>query len=470
MAMKSKLSFLLSVLVLVVGCGGPGSGPGVLEMGETWLATYLGDEKIGYSVSRYDKYADGYRFDNLIKMKIAMAGITQEIRSRSVVVTGPDLTLQSLKFSFESQNRSLKATGTVKGNELVIQAGEDKPRVIRLEGPVYPMAALGKLVKGHKPKSESTFRLKVFDATVMSVVPVEVTILGQEKLTIGDKVYDALKVETRMARFTVTSWLDRNGMTLAEKSPPKMRSERTSPERAMAGESGKARLDLLKMFRVQVDTVVREPARVHRAKLEISGVRPGDFEFASVNQRVLSKKPLQLEVLVPKPGSSPIPLPIKTEQAFLEPSFAIQCDNPEIQAKMHEALGEPKEAVSAARKLVSWVFTVLEKEPTASFPSALDVLKHMKGDCNEHAVFYAALARAAGIPTKVAVGLVYMNGAFYYHAWNEVFLGKWIPVDATFGEFPASALHLKLSEGELREQAQILAVVGRIGIRILEFE
>ena len=102
-------------------------------------------------------------------------------------------------------------------------------------------------------------------------------------------------------------------------------------------------------------------------------------------------------------------------------------------------------------------------------PECLDVIKTMKGDCNEHAVLFAALARAAGIPTKTAVGLLYMNRAFYYHAWNEVYLGKWIPVDATFGECPASALHLKLAEGELSEQAEILGLVGTIGIKVKEF-
>jgi hypothetical protein len=80
------------------------------------------------------------------------------------------------------------------------------------------------------------------------------------------------------------------------------------------------------------------------------------------------------------------------------------------------------------------------------------------------------MARAAGIPTKIDVGLIYMNRAFYYHAWNEVYLGKWVPVDATFGEFPASALHLKLAEGDLSQQAEILGLVGSIKIAVKEFD
>ena len=151
--------------------------------------------------------------------------------------------------------------------------------------------------------------------------------------------------------------------------------------------------------------------------------------------------------------------------------MTIQCDAPELTRRASEAVAGAGTALEVAEVLTDWVFLNVEKEPTASFPTALDVLRHMKGDCNEHSVLFAALARAAGLPAKVSVGLVYMEGAFYYHAWNEVLLGDvWMPVDATFGQFPAAALRLKLSEGEIGEQAKILGVVGRLGIEVESFE
>ncbi len=48
-----------------------------------------------------------------------------------------------------------------------------------------------------------------------------------------------------------------------------------------------------------------------------------------------------------------------------------------------------------------------------SIPNALEVLESKKGDCNEHTVLFNALARAAGIPAKTAVGVVYLRGAFF---------------------------------------------------------
>ena len=66
--------------------------------------------------------------------------------------------------------------------------------------------------------------------------------------------------------------------------------------------------------------------------------------------------------------------------------------------------------------------SIIEKKPTVSLPSALEVLKTRVGDCNEHTALYVAMARALGIPARIAVGLVYLRGAFYYHAWAEVWL------------------------------------------------
>jgi transglutaminase-like putative cysteine protease len=59
-----------------------------------------------------------------------------------------------------------------------------------------------------------------------------------------------------------------------------------------------------------------------------------------------------------------------------------------------------------------------------SLPSAREVLRTRVGDCNEHTVLYVAMARALGMPAPIAVGLVFVYGAFYDHAWPEVYLTR----------------------------------------------
>jgi transglutaminase-like putative cysteine protease len=90
------------------------------------------------------------------------------------------------------------------------------------------------------------------------------------------------------------------------------------------------------------------------------------------------------------------------------------------------------------------------------------------GDCNEHAMLLAALARAAGIPARVEAGLVYMKGRFYYHAWNLLFLGRWVTADAVFGQLPADVTHLRLVTGSMQQQLDLAAVIGNITIDVID--
>ena len=72
------------------------------------------------------------------------------------------------------------------------------------------------------------------------------------------------------------------------------------------------------------------------------------------------------------------------------------------------------------------------------------ILADPSGDCNEYAILFAALARAAGIPTKVAEGYRYQDGYWAGHMWNEVWVGEWIAVDPSHRQTAPDALVVKL--------------------------
>jgi transglutaminase-like putative cysteine protease len=103
-----------------------------------------------------------------------------------------------------------------------------------------------------------------------------------------------------------------------------------------------------------------------------------------------------------------------------------------------------------------------------SVPNALEVLKNKVGDCNEHSVLTVALLRATGVPAQIEAGLVYMHGRFYYHAWNVFYSGKWITADAVFNQVPADVTHLRFVRGDGAEQLNLMGVMGKIKLEVLE--
>ncbi len=68
---------------------------------------------------------------------------------------------------------------------------------------------------------------------------------------------------------------------------------------------------------------------------------------------------------------------------------------------------DPWEKATAINK---WVAQNLrDKNFKAAFAAAGEVARNLTGDCTEHAVLTAAMCRAVGVPSRVVIGLVYVE-------------------------------------------------------------
>ncbi|HJW33754.1 MAG TPA: transglutaminase domain-containing protein [Holophagaceae bacterium] len=95
---------------------------------------------------------------------------------------------------------------------------------------------------------------------------------------------------------------------------------------------------------------------------------------------------------------------------------------------------------------------ITDKDYSVGFASALEVAHIPKGDCTEHGVLAVALLRKLGVPARGAVGWVALDGMLGPHFWVEVKLEqRWVPVDPTFDQAPASAFRMKLGDTTLTD-------------------
>ncbi|MGH7636677.1 MAG: transglutaminase-like domain-containing protein, partial [Gemmatimonadaceae bacterium] len=150
------------------------------------------------------------------------------------------------------------------------------------------------------------------------------------------------------------------------------------------------------------------------------------------------------------------------------PEPFLEVAHPEIVALAQRLAHGSRDPRVIAQRINRWVHDSLEKAITIGIPSALHVLHTRRGDCNEHAQLFVALARAAGVPARVASGLAYVDGKFYYHAWPEVRLRTWVAVDPTFGQFPADAAHLRFVMGGFGRQMELLRLIGNLRIDVID--
>jgi len=116
---------------------------------------------------------------------------------------------------------------------------------------------------------------------------------------------------------------------------------------------------------------------------------------------------------------------------------------PQAAAITHESL-EPQ---IVTRRLVAWVRDSIRPHVSFEMSTPQHVLLTRAGDCNELTQVFVALARARGLTARPVSGLLYVDGKFYYHAWAEVLLKDWVPVDPMLGQAPADAAHIRLMQG-----------------------
>jgi hypothetical protein len=86
------------------------------------------------------------------------------------------------------------------------------------------------------------------------------------------------------------------------------------------------------------------------------------------------------------------------------------------------------------------------------YGTALEALRSRRGDCTEFAVLLAAMGRAAGVPTRIAIGRVYARHfegyrhVFVPHAWVQAWTGSgWESFDAAIGSFDSTHLAFGVS-------------------------
>ncbi|HEX8528014.1 transglutaminase-like domain-containing protein [Allosphingosinicella sp.] len=130
------------------------------------------------------------------------------------------------------------------------------------------------------------------------------------------------------------------------------------------------------------------------------------------------------------------------------------------------AIAEPvgRMSITGARKMELLTRQAQSHLPEIDFSghfSAVETISRRAGDCTEAAVLLAALGRAAGIPTRVASGLVYsreryhgVSNVFMPHSWVLAYVdGRWRSFDAALDAFDATHIALTIGDGDSRSIA-----------------
>ena len=135
--------------------------------------------------------------------------------------------------------------------------------------------------------------------------------------------------------------------------------------------------------------------------------------------------------------AAPIPADVKP---YLAANGVNNSDHPDLVKVATGLVAGASDRWAAVQAINAWVDTSVEDALSANSLTARSVLSRLEGDCTEHTLLAIALLRAAGIPAREISGVIYVDElrAMGWHAWLEVWVGRWIPIDPTWGQAPAS--------------------------------
>jgi hypothetical protein len=446
---------------------------GQQESREEWFAIYQHGTRAGYSHGRLLPLEGGYSLTEELSLRLSFLGEIQELVTTIHAKLEPDFSMKSFTFQLQAGPITYGLSGTVADGSLVLasqMAGEKRTQTIPLSHPVYLGSAMKSFVSQQHLRVGDTYRLALFDPATLSQTMVPLRVAARETIRIGSRNLEAYRVEMLFRGLEFRTWISPYGELLKEEGFLGMTLVRTDAEGALQGFDKTVAAELVGEAAVVPDRPIDRPRQLKRLRLALAGISGEGWDLEGGRQRwqrgelTVAREPLDEITPVKIPWSRP-------EVAWdLQPTLLVQSDSPVLKAQAAAIVGGESDALRAATLISSWVHHNLDKRPTLSIPNALEVYRRRAGDCNEHSVLFAALARAAGIPTRIAAGLLYTQGRFFYHAWNEAYVGEWLAVDPLLNQVPADPTHIRLIVGELDRQVQLVRVIGRLGIRVLDYE
>ena len=445
-----------------------------------WRGVYYRGEKIGFTVSQTTRTEDGYELQEDGRLQMLLLGQDTAATIRTTARVDTAFMLRSFDFSLDpgtgpiTVKGSLDRLGETFRLTLAIDSGGGTRTETRElpEAPVLSLNLSRLLANGGLVPGSKHTRTVLDPATLQSAV-MTVAVGDRGVVRANDTVIPAFRVETEFRGLKTTSWVTDTGEVVREESPLGLMTIRESPERARGlAVSGRVQADLLQAAAIvpSMRGRIDEPRDVRRLKLRLDGA---DVPAEELNGAGQTADGNVIEI-VDSRSLQPGPRDANVDR-YLKPEPLLESDAPEIRAEAEQGVRGATDDRGRAERLTRYVNGLLDKKPTVSLPSAREVLRTKVGDCNEHTALFVAMARSIGMPARIAVGLVFMHGAFYYHAWPEVYIadktqGFWLPVDPTLNQYPADATHLRLTRGGLDKQAVVLPLIGRLKMTVLDVE
>ena len=482
---------------------------------ESWMGMYMGAHKMGYSSvqTKPTMFQGKPAIETVSKglVKLAVLGATVEQDSYQKTIT--DLKYRPLFQIFDIKSNGsriyVEATFDYDAQKVYCKSGSSGEAVTPKTLAIPPGANLtgdtNALTEGQKLSAGKQFTFYYLEPLTIELQKVTVEIGEREKVKdyMTGKMVEAYQVKTDLSLEKMTSWETEGGETIqAELSigPIKLRMLKEAKERALdmatelapenpAGGKGEyvPPADFAVATAITTDKPIQHPRQARSFKALIAGI-PAQKLILSDKRQKLTELPgsnatsgwtVHAEIATgPFEVTQSAHLPVTNPELkpYLKKASFLDTEDTNIRTVATNLRGKETNLYRIALAIRNWVHKNMTPDPSIGVPrSASNIFSRRRGVCRDYATLFAAIARSAGVPTRLCSGIVYGDfqgkGGFFYHAWVECWVGEWVTLDPTLydpsqKEDYVDATHIKFAQGDVTQMFEVVSIVGKLKITV----
>ncbi len=480
--MTNMARYLLMAAV-ILGCAAASQAqPTVTE--ERWSVVLLQGQPAGHNVTRIVEDADRIVTETHLEIAVGRTGQTIHIATDSSFTetadgrpieaqTTMDMGLMKMTTHVRFEDDKLVKT--------ITQAGQR--RTVTLDAPdalwMTPME-VARYTEAKLAAGDPNFSYTMFNhAQTFDLETVSARVIGDETIDVFGRTVPATHLNVRMSSqpaLELDVWVDAEGNELksaVDMGGIQLQMVAADKQLALAK---KAPPELLADTLIHLDQPIANPRQLTRATYRLSvdeGELPDPPESTAQDVRRIDKRTVEITIDTQAAPANPAGPPPK----LIHSAMADGRDEKVIALARRAVEGAGDARRDRAEAMRRFVYDyVNDKHLGVGMATAGEVARTRQGDCTEHAVLLVAMLRAAGIPSRMASGVAYvqMNGQplFGYHAWAQAWLdGQWVDLDAALSPDEAfDATHMLLSTSDLadgtwaNDLVQMATTIGRLRI------
>jgi hypothetical protein len=349
----------------------------------------------------------------------------------------------------ESGGRLSRVVVEFNENEAVATSVQDGRKTVkRVSVPKGALVVSDPLEPGSLDAAGTSGKVYVFDTSVLALIECRVERLGRQTVDVKGRELTLEAVRIHDPRASLTAYLSSKGDLVKATGP-------------MGMEVYPADENVVAQLGARPDIAVASKIVPIRPLVGIESQRAIRYRIKGAD---LSKVPDDLHQTLTGAGQDwtlevhpdgyrgVAPAVIEESDRWLEPDVNIPSDSPEMLSLAKSKAGDGTEGERAERLRLFVHDHVGTNAGIGILRDAREVLETGEGVCRDHAVLLTTLLRASGIPARLVSGLVYMDDAFYYHAWCEALIaGRWVGFDSTRRPSKLTPAHIKLAQGTVAE-------------------